>query len=81
VARQILNGKLEVEAVRTEQRVTLNKLKAHGRKKNLVGSVRTGDTIQRGPAGILQPSNRQGNHSNNFQTVSINVLTVSFRVL
>lgn len=81
MARQVLNGKLEAEAVCTEQRVALNKLKAHGHKKNLVGSARTGDNIQRGPAGILQPSNRQGNHSSNVQAGSIKVLTVSFRVL
>jgi hypothetical protein len=78
VARQVLNGKLEAEAVRTEQRVALNKLKGHGRKKNLVGSVRTGDNIQRGPAGVLQPSYRHGNHASNMQAGSIKVLTVSF---
>lgn len=81
VARQVLDGKLEAEAVCTEQRVALNKLKAHGHKKNLVGNVRIGEHIQRGPPGILQPINRQGNHSSNVQAGSIKVLTVSFRVL
>ncbi|PNF15654.1 hypothetical protein B7P43_G15592 [Cryptotermes secundus] len=75
VARHVLNGKLEAEDVCTEQRVALNKLKAHGHKKNLVGNVRIGDHIQRGPPGILQPINRQGNHSSNAQAGSIKVLT------
>jgi hypothetical protein len=81
VARQVLNGKSDVEAVRTEQRVALNKLKAHGRKKNLVGSVRTGDNVWRRPAGILQLSSQHGNHSSNVQAGSSEVLRVSFLVL
>lgn len=77
MARQVFSGKLEVEDVCTEQRVVLNKLKAHGRKKNLVGSVRVGENMQQGSAGVLQSITQHGRHSGNVQTGSIEVFSVS----
>jgi hypothetical protein len=81
VAKQVLSGESEVEAVCTEQRVALDKLKARGRKKNLVGSVRVGDHVQRGFAGVLRPLGQHGHNSGNVQAGSIQVFNVSISVL
>jgi hypothetical protein len=81
VARQVLSGESEIETVCTEQRVVLSRLKALGRKKNLVGSVRVGDNVQCRSAGILQPITQHGHHSSNVQTGSIEVFNVSVQVL
>lgn len=77
VARQVLSGTSGVEAACEEQRVALSKLKAHGHKKNMVGSVRVGPNVQRGSAGILQPIPQHGCNSSNVQTNPIEVLRVS----
>jgi hypothetical protein len=77
VARQVLSGKSEVEAMHTEQRVVLNKLKVHGRKKNLVGSMRVGENMQQGSAGILQAVTQRGHHSGHVQTGCVEFFNVS----
>jgi hypothetical protein len=76
VARQILSGSSNAEAACIEQRVALSKLKAHGQKKNMVGSVRVGSDVQRGPAGILLPVTQNGYNTNNVQTKPIEILSV-----
>lgn len=77
VARQVLSGSSDVEAACVEQRVALSKLKAHGRKKNVVGTVRVGSDVQRGSAGVLQAITQHGGNSSNVQTNPIEVLSVS----
>lgn len=77
VARQILSGNSEVEGVCTDQREVLCKLKAHGHKKNMVGSVRVGASMQCGSAGILQSIPQHGSNSSNVQTGPVKVFSVS----
>jgi hypothetical protein len=76
VARQVLSGSSDAEAAYVEQRVALSKLKAHGRKKNVVGSVRVGSNVQHGSAGVLQPISQHGGNSSNVQNNPIEVLSV-----
>ncbi|XP_069677495.1 uncharacterized protein [Periplaneta americana] len=60
IARHVLSGQLDIDTVNAEQRIALDKLKAHGRKKNLVRNVRVGDNIQHRLPGILQPLTQHG---------------------
>ncbi|KDR13274.1 Mitotic checkpoint serine/threonine-protein kinase BUB1 [Zootermopsis nevadensis] len=73
VARQVLSGISEVEAVCTEQRVVLNRLKAVGRKRNCVRNVRVGENVQQGFAGVLQPITQRGHRSGNTHSDCIEV--------
>lgn len=77
VARQVLSGISEVEAVCTEQRVVLNRLKAVGRKRNCVRNVRVGENVQQGFAGVLQPITQHGHRSGNTHSDCIEVFNVS----
>jgi hypothetical protein len=76
VARQVLSGSSDAEAACIEHRAALSKLKAHGHKKNMVGSVRVGSDVQRGSAGVLQPITQHGGKSSNVQNNPIEVLSV-----
>ena len=67
-----------MDAVRTEQRIALNSLKAHGRKKNVVYNVRVAENSRR-PPGILLPL--AAGHNSNPNPDEIRVYNVSASLL